>query len=1118
MPRLAGVSSEFQNNSFENSLKIPTGTLLPYFMEDSRHAYVIVPGFYGAGGETETGEPLYAKKTGSDALELIEAVESLINRFKLFLEDRDAEEYKQIMADWQGILEELNGYAGLHYGEQFKAMYHPLVCRLREILYKEGIPGLMKRETQMMAAPFDFVGHYQPTAAVPEPRPVENLDFDSGGSYSAYNWELFFHAPFLMATRLTQNQRFEEAMTWFHHIFNPIGASAGEAPQKYWVTKPFYLAQDGDYIAQRIDNLLYKLAGPDTPERDELEEAVKQWRQKPFKPHVIARFRPVAYQKALLMRYIDNLTRWGDYLFRQDTMESITRATQLYILADRLLGPKPRVIPSPVKAPTLNYNQVEAKLGLMGNPLLDLENILPDLPPLSGEGGESLPGPLSSSSMLYFCIPQNGKMLEYWDRVEDRLFKIRHCRNIDGVERSLALFAPPIDPGMLVRAAASGLDISAVLAGMNAPAPYYRFNVLSQKATALAQEVRGLGASLLQVLEKKDAEAMALLRGELELKVLDAVKDMKLLQVEEAKEQVEALKKTKAITEERHNYYKDIEFMNALETTSLELNGISVIAFTVGSIMEMTAGAVANIPDVKVGVSGAGGSPHVVVEVAGGKKTSSSISSFAKALILGSQVVDRIAGGISTVAGYQRRYDDWKLQERLAKIELESIDKQSAAAEIRKEISETDLKNHQLQIENAKKTDEFMRSRFTNKELYQWMVGQISSVYFRAYQLAYDVAKKAEKCYRFQLGNDDTFIRPGYWDSMKKGLQSAEHLIHDIKRMEVSYFDKNKREYQLTRHVSLAMLDPLALVKLRATGSCDFQVPEVLYDMDHAGHFFRRIKSVSISLPCIVGPYTSVGARLSLVGNRYRKSANPDNVSGTGYAEDDGNDGRFVYNVGGIQSIATSGSQNDSGLFQLDFRDERYLPFEGAGAISSWRLELPESVRQFDYETISDVVIHIKYTAREGGSKLKGLAAGSLKSLLAKIKQELNQTGLHTAFSMKHDFPTEWRLLTQKGTEENSPVQMKIDKNRLPYLVQPIVKGIEKVVFIAKVKGEPADFSITVNEDSLTFSKIEEWGLYKGEISGIDLGTSFGLSVFNGRVDALEDLILVVKYGFPGDE
>jgi hypothetical protein len=132
------------------------------------------------------------------------------------------------------------------------------------------------------------------------------------------------------------------------------------------------------------------------------------------------------------------------------------------------------------------------------------------------------------------------------------LFKIRHCQNIDGIERSLALFAPPIDPGMLVRAAAAGLDISSVLAGINAPTPFYRFNILSQKATELAQEVRGLGNSLLQALEKKDAEAMSLLRSELELKVLNAVKDMKLLQVKESKEQIEILKRTKAVTEERN--------------------------------------------------------------------------------------------------------------------------------------------------------------------------------------------------------------------------------------------------------------------------------------------------------------------------------------------------------------------------------------------------------------------------------------------------------------------------------------------------------------------------------------------------------------------------------------
>jgi hypothetical protein len=45
-----------------------------------------------------------------------------------------------------------------------------------------------------------------------------------------------------------------------------------------------------------------------------------------------------------------------------------------------------------------------------------------------------------------------------------------------------------------------------------------------------------------------------------------------------------------------------------------------------------------------------------------------------------------------------------------------------------------------------------------------------------------------------------------------------------------------------------------------------------------------------------------------------------------------------------------------------------YLPFEGYGAISNWRLTLNNVYAQFDYATISDVVLHVHYTARDGGS------------------------------------------------------------------------------------------------------------------------------------------------------
>ena len=76
---------------------------------------------------------------------------------------------------------------------------------------------------------------------------------------------------------------------------------------------------------------------------------------------------------------------------------------------------------------------------------------------------------------------------------------------------------------------------------------------------------------------------MSLLRSELEIKVLNAVKDMKSLQIKEAKEQIEILKRTKAVTEERHKYYRDIEFMNPLEITALGLNGLSSLTgFFVG--------------------------------------------------------------------------------------------------------------------------------------------------------------------------------------------------------------------------------------------------------------------------------------------------------------------------------------------------------------------------------------------------------------------------------------------------------------------------------------------------------------------------------------------------------
>ena len=64
--------------------------------------------------------------------------------------------------------------------------------------------------------------------------------------------------------------------------------------------------------------------------------------------------------------------------------------------------------------------------------------------------------------------------------------------------------------------------------------------------------------------------------------------------------------------------------------------------------------------------------------------------------------------------------------------------------------------------------------------------------------------------------------------------------------------------------------------------------------------------------------------------------------------------------------MVTSSAQNDSGLFETSLRRTVSLPFEGAGAIGDWDIELPKNFRAFDYDTISDVILHLRFTAKTG--------------------------------------------------------------------------------------------------------------------------------------------------------
>ncbi len=1156
---------------------MPTGTWLPFFYSDKKRTFFVLPSLWERRGNVDRIEgagsvryyyPEIKKSIRQQESDFDEQVQNWLNSFDLsalstaqrqkleqflqqkFPEDQFPDEVPPPYTDEQVknltkrfIMRIFHYYLGtlslrLFQLRQFhfKNFYHPFVCDFAKLVYNplKGIPALMSRETQLKNSDFSFEHAYQPTDAVvrlPSQYPLlkdcyprEVVDFTPDGAYSPYNWELFFHAPLLIANSLSKNQRFEEARDWYHFIFNPIGVespvSGGSLMSKYWITKPFFETTDPQYIQQRLDNIMRMLAGDTTvpgfsaQAKKDLEDQVLDWRTNPFEPHRIANYRTVAYQKTVVMKYLDNLIAWGDNLFRQDSMESINEATQLYILAAEILGPLPRKIPPQAKPPVESFNELEDEFDKFSNALVEVENFIPPLPGNGPDGADPAPLP-----MLYFCIPQNDKMLGYWDTVADRLYKIRHCMNIEGVVRQLALFEPPIDPGALVKAIASGMDISAALNDLSAPLPLYRFNVLLQKANEVCNDVKALASALLAALEKKDAEALGLLRQGQEIKLLEAVKAVREKQIDEAKENLDGMKKSKELAQIKKHYYEGREFMNSGEIVAISLNTASTLLDIPVSLGYISGGVLKAIPNFAIGAAGFGGTPHATATT-GGMPFGDAAKFAAEGLAHTAKNLDKMASLSSTMASYSRRQEEWDFQKDLAAKEIEQIDKSIAAAELRIAIAEKELENHILQIENTKATDAFMRSKYTNQELYQWQVGQISGVYFQSYRLAYDLAKRAERCFRFELGvQDSSYINFGYWDSLKKGLLSGEKLQYDLRRLETAYLEQNRREFELTKHISLTLLDPLALVRLRETGRCFFPLPEEIFDLDYPGHYFRRIKSVSITLPCVVGPYTTVSCTLRLLKNSIRINT----AGGDGYprnTDDQGlpaDDSRFIENNIPVKAIAASNAQNDSGVFEMSFRDERYLPFEGAGAIGEWSLELFSDIpsnnpdpgnpdfgkplRQFDYNTISDVILHIKYTSREDAGPFKNGA-------LAHLRDYFSLDGTMPSrrmFNLRQEFPTQWdRFLHPTDPTKGNIFELELSSGLFPIRDQEKILEVNTIWLLARcTDGGNYDVVITpplpappAGSNKMTLVKSNQFGgLHYAAKSKTDTPALFDASI-----------------------
>ncbi len=897
----------------------------------------------------------------------------------------------------------------------------------------------------------------------------DNFILPFNGPYGEYYKELFFHIPFLIANHLNATGKYPEAKYWYEKIFNPAATPVGNIHSLQDVKWQYILFRNQG--VEKMNDIL-----TDT-------KAIEAYKKDPFNPHAIARLRINAYPKAIVMKYIDNLLDWGDDLFSQDTVESINEATMLYILAKDILGEKPADLGKceTTTDELLTYSKIGPAINENSEFLIALENYqqttsnnaaihASGVPGFAGSNVPALPNnhppfnwneelepnvidhapfitPGAAPHLLAFCVPPNTTLLAYWDRVDDRLYKIRHCMDINGLKRQLALFQPPIDPMMLVRAKAAGLSLSDILSNLNQELPAYRFAYLIEKARQFTGTLQGFGSTLLSALEKKDVEELTLIRSVQEQNILALTKEIKKKSIEDAKAQLQGLLEAKKNVENRIDHYTHLidEGLTGMESLEQDARHTANVITT-------------GLPTVALIAAVAGSGPkRVGFSISPGfEETSNGAKGAYQLMRTLSDISSGIANSASIEAGNFRREQDWKLQLKLSQQELKQMEQQIIGSEIRVTLAEKDLELHTLQTEQTKELADFYKGKFSNLGLYDYLSGTLSSLYRNAYNMAFEMALKAEEAYRFEQDvTDGSLIINGgeYWQTDKAGLLSGEKLMLQLQRLEVAYMDKNTRNQEITQTFSLEQLSAQSLLNIRKTGTGTFSIPEFAFDMVYPGQHKRIIKSVRVTMPCVTGPYTNVNASLRLTKSEVRRKKNGTVPTGSQYLIPSPLD---VIELTNRNNISTSNAMNDGGVFELNFRDERYLPFEGAGAISGWELKLPENFRSFDYNTITDVLIHISYTSSRNETPDNDMTT--------RLTDELQ---FFKIINVKNDFSNEWYEAKNNSAPNNLVIS--IDKKNIPTCF----------------KDQPTYFlkcSVLDKQIVKTYSNSEDWSIDLGPV------------------------------------
>jgi hypothetical protein len=83
----------------------------------------------------------------------------------------------------------------------------------------------------------------------------------------------------------------------------------------------------------------------------------------------------------------------------------------------------------------------------------------------------------------------------------------------------------------------------------------------------------------------------------------------------------------------------------------------------------------------------------------------------------------------------------------MAEHEIKQLEHQIEGAKYQLKAAQLEIKSTEKEIENNISMNTFMKEKFSNQQLYQWMAGKLAAMFFQTYKLAFDMAKSAERAF-----------------------------------------------------------------------------------------------------------------------------------------------------------------------------------------------------------------------------------------------------------------------------------------------------------------------------------------------------------------------------------